>query len=542
MKPNAYSDKGMKKHGGAVNSASLKCRKSFLIPLSLLVLLMFAGGCGSNGPSLDSAGQPPFSTAQGEGNLISEQLVTTYPTATSPTQTGLDTFYTQTICPGTLTTENCALNEASLNTAEFGNFNVVADPISNNPLGVKLVDAVKIDYTAINVDQSPVKVSGGIAIPKIAPSSIKGMILYFHGTTTQRTNVPSNFTTTTNSAYTDGVLLAAVWASQGYVVVMPDYIGLGDDTTHIHPYVVYPTENAQSGFAMVQAARTFLTSSYKLTGTLPLYITGYSEGGAYALQAAHMMQSNPNYASQLKVQLKAAVPLSGFFDLSGTGLSYLFYNMNPSQTPNEWYSLEPTIAIASKPFLSAYLTLSFANYSKIAPTAILSNSFYSYPCSNNPTNCNLDDLYFTNPQFSGYDTAVLAIADSQAEIAGWGVFTNNSIAQLMTQSYATALMNKDTSNPLYQQVVKADTYGFVPNFPVTLVSLQQDSVVTRVNSDVAYAYFMQKNPHGSYQEDLVPNTDFMVSNGEYLPASEVDHTSELPFLSVLMLNQFNTTK
>jgi hypothetical protein len=103
-------------------------------------------------------------------------------------------------------------------------------------------------------------------------------------------------------------------------------------------------------------------------------------------------------------------------------------------------------------------------------------------------------------------------------------------------------MNKDTSNPLYQQVVNADTYGFLPNFPVTLVSLQQDSVVTRVNSDVAYAYFMQKNPKGSYQEDLVPNTDFMVSNGEYLPASEVDHTSELPFMSVLMLNQFNTTK
>ena len=171
----------------------------------------------------------------------------TYPTATSSTQTGLDTFYSQTICPSTLTTQNCALNEASLNTAEFGNFNVVADPISNNPLGVKLVDAVKIDYTAINVNQSPVTVSGGIAIPEIAPSSIKGMILYFHGTTTQRTNVPSNFTTTTNTAYTDGVLLAAVWASQGYVVVMPDYIGLGDDTTHVHPYVIYPTQNAQSG-------------------------------------------------------------------------------------------------------------------------------------------------------------------------------------------------------------------------------------------------------------------------------------------------------
>ena len=79
-------------------------------------------------------GSTPLSTAQGERNLISEQQVMTYPTATSPTQTELDTFYTQTICPSTLTAADCALNEASLNTSEFGNFNVVADPMSNNPL------------------------------------------------------------------------------------------------------------------------------------------------------------------------------------------------------------------------------------------------------------------------------------------------------------------------------------------------------------------------------------------------------------------------
>jgi hypothetical protein len=188
------------------------------------------------------------------------------------------------------------------------------------------------------------------------------------------------------------------------------------------------------------------------------------------------------------------------------------------------------------------LTLSFANYSNIAPTDILASAFYSYPCQNNPTNCNLDDLYFTNPQFSGYDAAVLSIADTQAEIAGWGIFTDNSIASLLTPAYAMALMKKDTTNPLYQQVVNADTYGFTPNFPVTLVSLQQDSVVTRVNSDVAFAYFTQHNPQGSYQEDLVPNSDFMVSYGKYLLNGGVDHTSEEPFLSVLILNQFNTAK
>ncbi len=461
-----------------------------------------------------------------------------YPTATTPAQTGLDTFYLDTICPSSLSAEQCATNEASLNTAEFGNFNLDADPIANNPLGIRLVDAVKIDYTAINIDLAALTVSGGIVIPEVAPASLKGLILYFHGTTAQRTNVPSNFTTTTDTVYTDGILLAAVWASQGYVVVMPDYIGLGDDTTHPHPYVAYPAQNAQSGLTMAKAARSFLASSYKITGPMPLYITGYSQGGAYALEAGHLMQSNLRYASELQVELREAAPLSGFFDLSGTGLPYLFDNI--SQTNNPWFSLDLAESVLSKPYLSAYLVLSFANYSGIAPTDILANLFYT--CSADIPNCvgNLNDVYFTATQTTPppYDDTLEGVAVDQAAMTGWGA--NNSIAPLLTQTYANALMQKDMSNPLYQQVVSADTYLFVPKFPVTLVSLEQDSIVTRKNSDVAFAYFTQHNPRGPYQEDLVANSDF-IANG-FSGVGPVDHTTELPFLSVLMLNQFNATK
>jgi hypothetical protein len=510
----------------------------YLFATCILMTGLMAG-CDSSKPAPGASAQPPFNTAAGEGNLVSQQLVTTFSTGTSSTRAGLDTFYSQTICPGTLTSQNCSANQANLNTAQFGNFDVSADPIANNAAGVKLVDALKLDYTAMNVDQSPVKVSGGLAVPEIAPSVIKGIILYFHGTTVQRTNVPSNFTATTNADYTDGTLLAAVWASQGYVVVMPDYIGLGDDTTHVHPYVVYPAQNAQTGLAMLKAAETVLSSKYQIGGNLPLFITGYSEGGAYALQAGHMMQNNSQYASVLNVTLKDDVPLSGFFDLSSTGVSYLFYNMDPNAPSNPYYTYSPVTSIASKPYLSAYLTLSFANYANIPPATILASSFYNYPCSSG-SNCNtLDTTYFTDPQSSGYDATVISLADAQAEIAGWGVFTNNSVASLLTASYASALQNKDTTNPLYQQLVNADTYTFTPSFPVTLLSLQQDSVVTRVNSDVAFTYFTKQNAKGPYQEILVPNSSFMVSDGEYLPNTGVDHLTELPFMSVLILNQFN---
>ena len=514
----------------------------FLFVVSFLLLGLITFGCGG-GKSPAPSSAPPFNTGMGEGNVVGNPLVTTYSTGTSGTQTGLDTFYSQTICPTGLSAQDCATNKANLNTTEFGNFDVSADPIANNALGIKQVAAVKIDYTAINVDQTPVTVSGGIAIPQVGATSLKGLILYFHGTTTQRTNVPSNFTPLTNTATaTDGVLMAALWASQGYVVVMPDYIGLGDDTTEPHPYVVYPSQNAQVGLAMVRAARTLLAKSYQINGLLPLYITGYSEGGAYALEAGHLMQNNPGYASQLNVQLKKVVPLSGFFDLSGTGLSYLFYNI--TSTDNPWYSLDWSVSELSKPYLTAYLVASFANYANIPATNILAGGFYaSGDCTALPASgANLNAVYFTNTQFSGYDAQVLAVADCQAIGVGWGATPpdySNSITQLLTPAYAQALMQKDTSNPLYQQVVNADTYQFVPKFPVTLVSLEQDSVVTRVNSDVASTYFQQQNPGGPYLEELVPNKDFFAVGT--LGTGEVDHLSELPFLSVLMLNQFNTT-
>lgn len=499
---------------------------------------LFGAGCGHKAPMGGSTAPPPFNTGQGEGNLVSSSVVTTFSTATTSSQTGLDTFFSNVICPPNLTEQDCDANKSNLDTAQFGNFEIASDPIANNPAGVQSIDAVKLDYTSINVNGAPVTVSGGVDVPKIAPSTVRGIILYFHGTTVERENVPSRFTQTTDAGgYKDGTLLAALWASQGYVVVMPDYIGLGDDTGEPHPYVAYPSTNAQSGLAMMLAAKQVL-AKYQITGTLPLFLTGYSEGGAYALEAGNLMQQNAEYAKELNVQLKKAVPLSGFFDLSGTGVSYLFDNISLTGS-NQWHTYNPLTSILSKPYLSAYLMLSFSHYSGTAAPDILSSSFYNGPCPVGASICgNLYDTYFTAPQSSGYDDIVLAAADASATFAGYAL-SSNAVTPLLTSSYATALENKDTSNPLYKQLVQADTYHFTPSFPVALVSLEQDSVVTRVNTDVAYQYFEQQNSKGSYQEILIPNGSFLVHG--ILADEGIDHLTERPFMDVLILNQINTT-
>src|SRR5580658_3241253 len=43
---------------------------------------------------------PPFDTGKGEGDLVSDSLVATYPTSGAPA--GLNTYYVDTICPDAL--------------------------------------------------------------------------------------------------------------------------------------------------------------------------------------------------------------------------------------------------------------------------------------------------------------------------------------------------------------------------------------------------------------------------------------------------------
>lgn len=499
-----------------------------------LMLFVCAGVLGCDGSKVSNAVgsspplPPPFDTKLGEGTLADSTVVQVYPTSAD---TGLDGFYQQIACPPNADSNICNTNTASLNTSQFGNFDLSTNPIANNAAGVQKVDAIKVHYTAINVDGTADTVSGGIAMPELPASAIRGLILYFHGTTTDRTKVPSNFVPLSNSSsYTDGTLLAAVWASQGYVVAMPDYIGLGDDTSHPHPYVVYPQQNAQSGLAMVKAARALLSKNYGLSGTLPFFTTGYSEGGAYALEAGKLMQLNSAYASTLQVTLRKVVPLSGFFDLSTTGLSYLFANIQAQGPP--YYVYDVTDSELSKPYLMAYLVSSYAHYAGALPSDIFAAPF-DPPCS--PECDTLYNLYFTSNSGDDY---VIAKSDEYASDAGYLGQQGSSAQPLLTAAYAAALMNHDITNPLFQQIASADTYLFTPQFPVTVLSLEQDSIVTRANSDIAFSYFTLKNPAGPYQKVLIPNASFETPGYVY-GYYEIDHTTELAFMSVLMLNQFN---
>src|SRR5882672_12772610 len=130
------------------------------------------------------------------------------------------------------------------------------------------------------------------------------MVLYAHGTTTDRTFSMANMQNT------ETLFLAALFAAKGYIVVAPNYAGYDTSTLPYHPYLIADQQSkdmidalAAARTALPLAAATFSKDSGQL------FITGYSQGGYVAMATHRAMQ-----AAGMKVT--AAAPMSGPYALA----------------------------------------------------------------------------------------------------------------------------------------------------------------------------------------------------------------------------------
>ena len=139
-------------------------------------------------------------------------------------------------------------------------------------------------------------VSGAVFVPQ-APGTSFPVLEYHHGTTFQRLAAPSFKTDLTNLGY--------AMASMGFLVLMPDYLGLGESPLQ-HPYCHAESE-ADAGWSMVETASA-LVWDLDVTLNGNLYVTGYSQGGHGAMA---MARATPPSALDETLSLKAAAPLSG---------------------------------------------------------------------------------------------------------------------------------------------------------------------------------------------------------------------------------------
>ena len=126
----------------------------------------------------------------------------------------------------------------------------------------------------------------------------------------------------------EGVVLAAVFAAEGYVVVAPNYLGYDTSTLGYHPYLVAAQQSTEMIDALT-AARTALPTADAPNSTDggKLFVTGYSEGGYVAMATHSAMQSGG-------MTVTASAPMSGPYALVAFGDAIFEGEVSDSATVN----------------------------------------------------------------------------------------------------------------------------------------------------------------------------------------------------------------
>jgi hypothetical protein len=175
------------------------------------------------------------------------------------------------------------------------------------------VDVYQIQYATVGGMGEATTASGALMVPTGSDSSCQGprpVLLYAHGTTANKDFNIANITTSDNS---EGLILAAIFAAKGYIVVASNYAGYDTSTLPYHPYLNADQQSKDMIDALAAATSALpLSTATSVVSNGKLFITGYSQGGYVAMATHRAMQ-----AAGMKVT--ASAPMSGPYALSAFG-------------------------------------------------------------------------------------------------------------------------------------------------------------------------------------------------------------------------------
>lgn len=376
-------------------------------------------------------------------------------------------------------------------------------------------------------------VSGLMLLPSFNP---KGIILFFHSTISGKLNVPS-----LHFKEYKAEMLASIFAANGYIVVAPDYIGLGDNYAAMHPYILYPLPNVEDGKNILLAAVKYLQQN-KLIDVkktqLPLFVSGYSEGASYALWFSRVYQSDFEFRSTLlkqKLILHKTVAIEGAYNLSGVMLPFLLSNQVGESVNN--YSINNSFwGSMLKPSLLVNALLSYSYYNKVSVKTLFNPDFYDLQCFLDLPICghsvgskfNVDSL-----RLSDTNQLKLALNYFFAALFKTSSGVNYSIFDNSVKALVSPQMLQDKN--LSETVNKADIVSWQSHNPVTLVSLARDSLVPENNAATAYAGMLQA---GSTNLKYLKVDNNLIRARAIVGPNVADHVSFELYALLIALNEF----
>jgi alpha/beta superfamily hydrolase len=178
------------------------------------------------------------------------------------------------------------------------------------------VDVYYLEYYTVGAKSETATASGAMMVPTGTGPPCAGprpIVLYAHKTAATKSYNLANIADTTNEANTESLLLATAFASQGYIVVAPNYAGYDISNLPYHPFANADQQSKDMADALT-AARTALPNTFT-PGTSDngqLFVTGYSQGGFVAMATVRAMTAAGETVT-------ASAPMSGPYAFEALG-------------------------------------------------------------------------------------------------------------------------------------------------------------------------------------------------------------------------------
>lgn len=344
----------------------------------------------------------------------------------------------------------------------------------------------KVSYPTVGAAGERTNATAALMLPSGDSADCQGdrpILLYAHGTTTDKDYDFTQVANTQNPAVGESTLIAANFAAQGYIVVAPNYAGYDDSELDYHPYLVAEQQATDMADAL-DSAREIIArqkrandSDYvNVDDSGKLFISGYSQGGHVAMATARLLEQNNE-------PVTAISPSSGPYALAAFGDAIFAGNVNIGAT-----RFSPLLADGmQKKYGNIYnnptdiFTADYANtqlpsllsFSQlVAANKLPDNALFEAKPTNNPV---LDQLPDSDLPF-----AFLGFADD-----------NYLIKTDFRAAYVTdALQNPDSlvaktgvlpaanpQNNLRKALKDNDLRGYIPKMPTLLCGGNQDPTV-----------------------------------------------------------------
>ena len=197
------------------------------------------------------------------------------------------------------------------------------------------VTVEKISYQTKGSAGEATNATAALMLPSGNADECQGdrpLLLHAHGTATEKNYDFTQVGNTDNPAGARATLMAANFAAQGYIVVVPNYAGYDSSNLDYHPYLNAKQQSEEmvtaldTARALIKQQQTANNANYiKVKDSGKLFITGYSQGGHVAMATARLLE-------QQNKPVTAIAPSSGPYALAAFGDAIFSGNVNIGAT------------------------------------------------------------------------------------------------------------------------------------------------------------------------------------------------------------------